>query len=164
MAVNSKQKGNRQERVVAKKFQAWSGYDFCRTPMSGAMRNFDDERVISDICVCMDLMKLGWKYSIEVKNVEYPWDFDNFLTGKNLFWAHWKQATDDADREKQRPILIFTKNRKKTYCALYQRHLKFILGKLNVPHLDITTNDYDTISIIDFDLLLEKSKVKDWCS
>ena len=46
---NPKNKGNEFERKVAKMLSEWSGVKFMRTPASGAIHNFKDKRVVSDI-------------------------------------------------------------------------------------------------------------------
>ena len=66
-----KQKGSEFERKVAKALTDWSGYEFHRTLMSGALHWDNDSRVVSDIVPPESLS--GWPFSIECKNVECSW-------------------------------------------------------------------------------------------
>ena len=64
--ANSKKKGNRFERAVAKFFTDWSGFNFGRTPQSGAYHNNRD--LGSDIICNDDNHKTKCCISIECKS------------------------------------------------------------------------------------------------
>lgn len=106
---NPKEKGNNHERKVAKMLSDWSGEKFMRTPMSGAIHNFKDKRVVSDIVAPLSIG--DWPFSIEAKCVECSWEFNTFIEGTSMtLKEHWKQCCDDAEREGLIPMLVFTKN------------------------------------------------------
>lgn len=116
--VNSKQKGNEFELKVAKLLSAWSGEEFHRTPMSGALHWNNDTRVISDIVPPQHLVDAGWPFSCECKKVQYDWDFSSILNGSSMFWKHWKQCYEDSQREEMIPLLIFSKNYREIYAVM----------------------------------------------
>ena len=66
--ANSKKKGNRFERVVAKYFTDWSGFKFGRTPGSGSFHNNRD--LGSDLICNDDKHKNRCCISIECKNYQ----------------------------------------------------------------------------------------------
>lgn len=113
---NPKAKGNGFELKVAKKLSEWAGVKFMRTPMSGAIHNFNDKRVVSDIVAPLSIG--SFPFSIECKCQEVPWDFDFILKGTSTFWSFWEQASCDADSEGLIPMLIMTKNYRDSYVAI----------------------------------------------
>lgn len=116
MKINSKKKGNSFELKVAKMLTEWSGEEFHRTPMSGALHWENDNRVLSDIVPPQTL--LGWPLSIECKKVETSWEFSSLIEGTALFWRHWEQCWEDSQRENMIPMLIFNKNYREIYVAI----------------------------------------------
>lgn len=121
--INSKAKGSTFERKLAKMLSDWSGMEFHRTPMSGALHWSNDKRVVSDIVPPQELTT--WPLSIECKKVEYDWDFSTIMSGTSTFWKHWQQAEIDAEREGLRPLLVFSKNRREIYSAMRtEDHIK----------------------------------------
>lgn len=141
--INSKAKGSTFERKLAKMLSKWSGHNFVRTPMSGAMYHYhNDSRVISDIVPPSTLK--GWAFSIEAKNVECPWDFNTFLEGSSLtLKSHWKQCIDDATRENLVPLLVFTKNYRDIYMMVDTSTWDDL--DLDLPHLSIKVEDISTV-------------------
>ena len=113
---NPKAKGNNFERVTAKLLSDWSGHKFMRTPMSGAIHNFKDRRLVSDIVPPQTL--LDWPFSIECKKVETSWEFSSLIEGTALFWRHWEQCWEDSQRENMIPMLVFNKNYREIYVAI----------------------------------------------
>ena len=106
---NPKNKGNGFERTVAKILSEWAGVKFMRTPSSGAIHNFNDKRVVSDIVAPLSLG--NFPFSIECKNVECSWEWSTFLEGTSVtINKHWDQCVTDAEREGLIPLLIVTKN------------------------------------------------------
>ena len=150
--INSKAKGSSFERKVAGALSDWSGMEFHRTPMSGALHWSNDKRVISDIVPPQDLA--DWPLSIECKKVEYDWDFSTIMSGTSTFWKHWKQAEDDAEREGLKPLLIFSKNRREIYSVMRtEDHNKLFTDQLSsVIHVEKGSNK---LSIILFKEFLE---------
>lgn len=108
--VNSKKKGSRNERMLAKAFEKWTGFKFARVPMSGGLRWKRTLDTTGDIMVAEQEHIFDFPFSIETKfyaNIE-PW---KILLGQNskldLFM---RQARDDAKRANKIPIVLFRFN------------------------------------------------------
>ena len=142
---NVKEKGNNFERKVAKLLSEWSGVKFMRTPSSGAIHNFKDKRVVSDIVPPLSLGE--FPFSIECKCVECSWEFSAIIenTSQNLR-DHWSQAVDDANRENLRPMLIFSKNFRDIFIAI--RKCDYDIMSLNITNCIFSySEDRDTLVI-----------------
>ena len=107
--INSRKKGSRNERDVAKLMATWSGFEFARTPQSGGL-HWKKQNTTGDI-VCID-EKHGHKFpfSIECKNhedVEFSYLLDG-TKGKrtNKIRLFWEQTTNDATRVNKIPMLF----------------------------------------------------------
>lgn len=111
MAINSKNKGNKNEREVAKWWESWTGMEFQRVPQSGGLRWANADKISGDI-ICTD-PKHGkfFQFSIECKSYQ-DLDFKPPLLGNkgDKLQAFWKQAMDDAERSGKEPILFMRKN------------------------------------------------------
>lgn len=107
--ANSKKKGSRFERVVAKFFTDWSGFNFGRTPQSGAYHNNRD--LGSDLICNDDHHKKRCCISIECKNYQ-DIRFEHVLLGNKRckIFSFWEQAFRDAKRTKKLPILCMRYN------------------------------------------------------
>lgn len=146
-----KEKGSNFERKVAKMLSEWSGFEFMRTPMSGAIHNFKDKRVISDIVAPLSLG--DFPFSIECKCCQYDWDFSQILEGTSMFWKHWKQCWDDSQKEGMEPMLVFTKNYRDTYVALPFR----VYSSLGLSGLNAIQIEYEgcRLILLKFQVFLE---------
>ena len=111
--TNSRTKGSRNERNVAKLLEAWSGYEFARTPQSGGL-HWKKQHTSGDI-VCID-ERHGprFPYSIECKFHE---DLDllhliSGLIGKksNKIIDFWEQSEQDAKQVNKIPIVFMRRN------------------------------------------------------
>ena len=143
---NPKEKGNDHERKVAKLLSDWSGQKFMRTPMSGAIHNFKDKRVVSDIVAPLSLG--NWPFSIECKKVENSWEFSSFIDGTSMTLKdHWKQCCDDAEREDMVPMLVFTKN---------YRDIFIMITKDTFYQLEIEPESYINLVHKEQDLVIMK--------
>ena len=155
MAVkNPKAKGNAFERKIAKMFSEWSGVKFIRTPMSGAIHNFKDKRVVSDIVP--PLVLGNFPFSIECKNVVCSWEFSSMLEGTSqTLGAHWDQCCKDANQEGLLPWLIFTKNFRGIYSAMKKSDFKKL--KVNLAnYIEIHTAKLNPVIIFNFSEFLSK--------
>lgn len=160
---NPKEKGNDHERKVAKLLSEWSGQKFMRTPMSGAIHNFKDKRVVSDIVAPLSLG--DWPFSIECKKVENSWEFNAFIEGTSqTLKEHWKQCVDDSEREELVPMLVFTKNyrdiyvmiTKDTFCQLEIEPVSYI--NLIYKEQDLVIMKFnELLSLISVDELISKN-------
>lgn len=107
--IQSKKKGNRFERVVAKFFTDWSGFNFGRSPQSGSFHNNRD--LGSDLICNDDKHKNRCCLSIECKNYQ-DIRFEHVLLGNKRckIFSFWEQAFRDAKRTKKFPILCMRYN------------------------------------------------------
>lgn len=97
--VNSKVKGNRNELEVAKALTKWTGVEFRRVPMSGAI-HVPLDWLNGDV-FCVD-KHFNFPWSVETKHYDrlYP-------KMKRDFWI---QACTDAARINKRPMLMYREN------------------------------------------------------
>ncbi len=113
MPINSRTKGSRNERSVAKVMADWTGYDFSRVPASGGL-HWKSANSSGDI-ICTD-QKHGarFPFSIECKFHE---DLDilhliSGLKGKktNKIILFWEQALSDAKEHNKVPLVFMRRN------------------------------------------------------
>ena len=146
--INSKAKGNNFERKIARLLSDWSGHKFMRTPMSGAIHNFKDKRLVSDIVAPMSIGE--WPFSIEAKCVECSWELNTFIEGTSVtLQQHWKQCYEDSQREGLLPMLVFKKNHREIYMMITESLFK---------ELDIEPASYMTVNTQSDTLVILKFK------
>lgn len=111
---NSRAKGKKYERLVAKHLGDWWGEPFRSTPGSGALHWEADNRVAGDIVPPVDST---FPFTVECKNRE-GWYFDALIneTGEVADW--WTQSVNDARRVDRIPLLVFTRNFAPNYAML----------------------------------------------
>lgn len=112
---NSREIGNRFERVVAKGFMAWFGGVWKRTPQSGGWAKGSDFGVSGDL-VCT----VPNPFHVECKDHK-TWLFDDLITGtrqrgKTSLISWWEQACRETPRQKingikKHPLLVFHRKR-----------------------------------------------------
>ena len=152
---NPKEKGNNFERKVAKLLSDWAGSKFMRTPSSGAIHNFNDKRVVSDIVAPLSIG--NFPFSIECKNVECSWEWSTLLEGTSMTLnAHWEQCKNDAQREGLVPLLIVTKNFRDIYTIMSLEDWRKLPDVVinQIPTLILTWNETCIESVVFFKLKL----------
>ena len=114
MAINSKKKGNRNERNLTKLWSSWTGWEFNRVPQSGGLRWKKADNISGDI-ICTEPGIYDFKFTIEAKSHK-ELGFNNLLNGnkKCKIREFWEQAKADANRSKKIPILFMRSNGMKT--------------------------------------------------
>lgn len=136
MSVNSKNKGSKAERELAKVWEKWTGYKFSRTPMSGgwakSIESFGD-------LTCTDPKHSSkFPFSVECKSYKGI-TFNDILKGtKSEIIKFWKQATYDATRCRKQPLLFMRENgmAKQTYFMVCDHTIgKLILNQL--PNVNV---------------------------
>lgn len=110
--MNSKRKGNKNEREGAKLFKEWTGFEFSRVPSSGGLRWQRTTDTVGDILCSDKVHYLVFPFSIEMK-VRKECDLQKaILSNKNNdFIDFWKQAKSDAERGGKIPMLLARYNR-----------------------------------------------------
>ena len=114
--TNSRKKGSRNERGVAKLFNKWTGYEFARTPQSGGL-HWKKQNTIGDI-VCIDeIHGKRFPFSIECKfyaEIDFSYLIDETLGKKSNKLLHfWDQAKRDALTVNKIPLLFVRRNKMK---------------------------------------------------
>lgn len=115
--TNSRTKGSRNERNVAKLMTDWTGYEFARTPQSGGL-HWKKQYTSGDI-VCID-EKHGsrFPFSIECKfheNFDLLHLIDDTIGKKSKkIIIFWDQTETDAKRVNKIPLLFMRRNGMKT--------------------------------------------------
>ncbi|QKE56350.1 holliday junction resolvase [Bacillus phage YungSlug] len=117
---NSRAKGSKFERDIAKALTDWWGEEFHRVPASGGLRWGKDNRVVGDI---VPPPNSDFPFSIECKKHE-GWDLSYILRNMGEFPNWWAQCTRDAYKVDKIPLLIFSKNRSPIYFMM--PHTNFI--------------------------------------
>lgn len=113
MAINSRTKGSRNERSVAKIMADWTGYDFSRVPASGGL-HWKSANSSGDI-ICTDQTHgTRFPFSIECKFHE---ELDMLpliqgLIGKksNKILLFWEQALKDGKEHNKVPLVFMRRN------------------------------------------------------
>ena len=109
MRKNSRNKGSRFERTIAKAWESWTGYKFSRTPGSGGWAKAKD--AMGDLVCTDEKHSRRFPFSIEFKNYQEI-KFEHILLGLKSckIISFWEQATKDAKRAGKIPILIMRYN------------------------------------------------------
>lgn len=109
MRKNSRNKGSRFERTIAKAWESWTGYKFSRTPGSGGWAKAKD--AMGDLVCTDEKHSRRFPFSIECKNYQ-DIKFEHILLGLKSckIISFWEQATKDAKRVGKIPILIMRYN------------------------------------------------------
>lgn len=109
MAINSRKKGAKNEREIAKTLELWSGKKFAKTPASGGL-NWKTSNVAGDV-VCVTE---GHYFPFCIEGKSYlKIDFSHLLTPgiKNVdILGFWEQAKRDATKANKIPILLIRYN------------------------------------------------------
>lgn len=111
MPVNSRRKGAKNERKLAKVLEKWAGLTFARTPSSGGLNWKGRSDVIGDV-VCTDKVKgYTFPFSIETKFHE-DIDFNDLIGDRNSdVTTFWAQALRDATKGEKIPLLLMRLNK-----------------------------------------------------
>lgn len=146
MPINSRNKGNRAERVAADLFQKWANKPFSRTPSSGGLQ-WKSSHVKGDI-TCT---KEGhyFPFCVEIKNHK-DIDFNHLLVPKIKHCAileFWTQCKRDADACDKIPLLLMRYNglsKDFFFVVLEQSFLKTITALL--PNKTMTLLTYHNLA------------------
>lgn len=144
MAINSRSKGNKAERMAAAVFTEWTGRPFSRTPSSGGL-NWKSQNVKGDI-VCT---KEGhyFPFCVEIKHHNRI-DFNELLLNKKnrKVVSFWEQCLNDAKRANKVPLLLFRYNnlpKDYWFVAIDMRFHALIKGYLkDSPLITINSQPY----------------------
>jgi len=105
--INSKKKGDKNERQATKWLYLWTGEDFARTPSSGGLRWKNNPSVCGDV-VCQNV-DFNFPFSVETKHLKTV-AYDTILRSNSKIFTIWAQAWEDASRAKKTPMLMLRSN------------------------------------------------------
>lgn len=150
--MNSKEKGNRFERYIAKLLsKELFGSDnllFWRSASSGALGAVSHvDKLYGDI-VSIDARgnKLTDKCVIELKSYK-SLDLLTLFSSSSIFWKWWKQVLKEAEESKRIPVLIFKLNYRGIYFVFSYSDVKRFL------------NDFKFFRVIcDYDVVIVQEK------
>lgn len=149
-----KQKGNENERNLAKWFERWTGEKFARVPASGGLRWQNKDSVVGDV-VTQD-ETFYFPFTIETKHVQNAGIVKGKteITAKYNLFQYWQQAETDTARlntSEGKPtkvtLLLVRQNRmpKDTWYFFVDRKLKSILRRLGLEFAHYATKASTTI-------------------
>mgnify|MGYP000509336423 CR=1 FL=1 len=126
--INSKNKGNKNERDLAKSMKAWTGFDFERVPSSGGLRWKRTTDTVGDITCTDNRHKGAFPFCIETK-FHSDINFQHLLldVSKVKILEFWDQAKSDAKRSGKIPLLFMRYNRMPKYVWFFVLSLDFYL-------------------------------------
>lgn len=172
MAINSRNKGNKGERVAAKVLADWTGKTFTRVPSSGGLGWHTSNSTGDIICSTEGHY---FPFSIEVK-LRDQLNFDHLLyLDKPEILKFWDQSLRDAERVNKCPIVMMRYDRlpkdfffillpTKAYRNFLHTHLK---GKgcrtIHIPTFGITMITTEALKHIPYNKIRKpiKSYFKD---
>jgi len=105
--INSKKKGDTNERVAAKWLKKWTGEGFIRTPSSGGRRLQNASNFCGDV-VCEN-EDFDFMFTVETKhykNLPMP----TLLRNNSQVFTIWNQAVRDSIRSGKEPMLMLREN------------------------------------------------------
>jgi hypothetical protein len=159
MLKNPKAKGSEYELKIAKKLTEWSGYQFMRTPNSGAMHSqYSDSRLVSDIVPPPDI---HFPFSVECKKHEIPWEFSQLLAGTSEIWDFWKQVLRESTSEGMEPMLVFSKNRRDSYVMVRRIAYDALFLGRDIPHMYIHMNSLLEVMVLSLGDFLSNCTLQD---
>lgn len=107
--INSKKKGNGNERNACKSMREWVGQKFCRVPQSGAIRRVNVEGVVADIMPDTTDESFVWSYVVETKALK-KLTVPRILPNNAKLFTIWNQCITDARRAVKIPIALLRSN------------------------------------------------------
>lgn len=107
MKINSRSKGNKNERELAKLFKAWTKKEFARTPSSGGLQWKSSNSKGDIVCTTEGHY---FPFCIEAKNYK-DINFEHLLyLPKPKILEFWAQAERDANKANKIPLLFMRYN------------------------------------------------------
>ena len=119
--VNSKKKGNRNERQIAKTLSEWWGEEFTRTPSSGMFATTHARQLSAlNVDIGGDLISpKNFPFNVEAKSAKSIDLYEAIRQREgSCFVDWWRQSNRDAKNMKKWPLVIFKEDRKQYYCMM----------------------------------------------
>lgn len=110
MAINSRKKGSRNERNLARLWQKYTGKEFTKTPSSGGLGWKRKSDTSGDIICTDEKHSRFFAFSIEAKAYKSI-NFNHLLLSvESDILKFWEQAKGDADKAKKTALLFMRYN------------------------------------------------------
>lgn len=111
--INSKNKGNLNERAVAKWLSQWTGKEFVRTPQSGGIRwqNSLGLNICGDV-VCTE-QGHNFPFTVETKHlkgISFEVNKNHILRENTKVLTVYQQVKRDANRSNKLPLMFLRSN------------------------------------------------------
>lgn len=137
--INSRSKGSRFERSIAKWLTDWTGYEFGRVPGSGSLRWKKTDNITGDITCTDPKHARRFPFTVECKSYQEI-KFEHILLGLKTckIASFWEQALGDAKRANKVPILIMKYNsmpKGESFFVVTKQVGQFILDNAGERHL-----------------------------
>ena len=145
-AINSKQKGNNNERVVCKVLTRWTGSEFVRIPMSGGLRW---QNVMN---ICGDVLStdpsFDFPYVVETKDLANI-HITSQLRKNSLIYTIWEQVKRDSLRAERLPILMLRKTgeRPREKYTIFLEHSIRIVTLCEEAGVPIISRGYNILGV-----------------
>lgn len=108
--INSKSKGSKNERAIAKLLTLWTGYEFARVPMSGGLGWQNRIQVTGDVIPTDPKEMVKFPFSVEAKFYREI-VLDSPLLDHRAKWQDWwDQSCNDAERSGKLPLVFMRRN------------------------------------------------------
>lgn len=155
--INSKEKGNRAERELVKKFAKWWDSKFYRTPGSGSFAtrgyNLPEGVDLSGDVVTTDS---SFPFCVESKNFE-GWHLEQLLTSDKCgLKAYWQQTVSETPDHKL-PLLVFTRNHQPHFIMMREED-DLLNGECMIVQMSLEDGEKDICVIYLLKDLLESDK------
>lgn len=106
-SINSKKKGDANERLVSNWLESWTGVAFTRVPRSGGLRWKNTANVCGDV-VCED-SDFNFPFTLETKHLKRI-TFTRHLRKNSSVYEVFRQCYSDCKRSGKRPLLMLRKD------------------------------------------------------
>jgi Holliday junction resolvase len=109
--INSKQKGSKNERRIAKLFEVWTGYAFARTPQSGGLQWKANQSIVGDLVCTDESHARQFLFTVEAKSYREI-NFEHLISSNTRvkLLEFWDQAKRDSEKVDKIPLLFVRYN------------------------------------------------------
>lgn len=152
--IDGREKGQSYMREVCRKLERWAGCRF--VPRPTVVAPLDGWAVKGDVA---HDASVDFPFVVEIKKIE-GWELDGaFESPKWPVWKWWEQCLSQAaSRESAHPLLIFSRNRRKSYVLTRWHTVEWLKPKPEYgPIVTLRTTADSTLGILLLDDLVGTS-------
>lgn len=144
--INSKRKGDNNERDLAKYLSKWTGYQFERVPSSGGLAWKDSVQTVGDVVCTTPNSRVP--FTFETKALKKLGLNSPILRSNSCVFKHWVQCEREGIQANRIPLFIVRENGmpKKTWWVFMDYSLFVLLDKIGFvlqPHFSGQQQDYN---------------------